>query len=114
MTTSSSTMHETADAANDMIDHGAGELHNFFQDVQDLLVKATPLGDAEATRLREKIEASIDDVKSKAMRGSKRVKDATTAAARSTDSYVRENPWTVAGISALVGIAVGMTLARRS
>jgi ElaB/YqjD/DUF883 family membrane-anchored ribosome-binding protein len=38
--------------------------------------------------------------------------DQLTGAAKSTERYVRSNPWQVAGALALVGLAVGLVLTR--
>jgi len=35
----------------------------------------------------------------------------TTAAAKATDEYVHENPWTVIGVATGVGIVIGLALA---
>jgi ElaB/YqjD/DUF883 family membrane-anchored ribosome-binding protein len=34
----------------------------------------------------------------------------TTAAARATDEYVHENPWTLIGAAALIGLLVGLAI----
>ncbi len=41
------------------------------------------------------------------------VVDKTRAAAETTDHYVHENPWTVIGIAAGVGLVLGLLLAPR-
>jgi ElaB/YqjD/DUF883 family membrane-anchored ribosome-binding protein len=33
---------------------------------------------------------------------------------KTTDSYVRENPWQVVGIAAVVGVLLGVMMSRRS
>ncbi len=114
MSISAQTMDETQAQSQDQGGQSDSDLKSFFQDLQDLLVKVTPLGDAQAAQLRAKIEQSMDAVKTSALRGAQRVTEASKAAARSTDDYVHANPWTTAGISALVGLALGVTLARRS
>ena len=37
----------------------------------------------------------------------------TRAAARATDGYVHENPWTIAGVCAGVGLLLGMLISRK-
>jgi ElaB/YqjD/DUF883 family membrane-anchored ribosome-binding protein len=39
--------------------------------------------------------------------------DKTKAAARTTDEYVHENPWTSVAVSAGLGLIIGWLLARR-
>jgi ElaB/YqjD/DUF883 family membrane-anchored ribosome-binding protein len=39
--------------------------------------------------------------------------DKTKAAARTTDEYVHDNPWTSVAVSAGLGLVIGWLLARR-
>ena len=41
------------------------------------------------------------------------VMNRTRAAARATDGYVHDNPWTVAGVCAGVGLLIGMLISRK-
>jgi ElaB/YqjD/DUF883 family membrane-anchored ribosome-binding protein len=42
------------------------------------------------------------------------VKEQARQATKTTDAYVRDNPWQVVGIAAVIGIVVGVLATRRS
>jgi ElaB/YqjD/DUF883 family membrane-anchored ribosome-binding protein len=46
--------------------------------------------------------------------GAAQVRGQAKQVTKTTDSYVRENPWQVVGIAAAVGIALGIMMTRRS
>jgi ElaB/YqjD/DUF883 family membrane-anchored ribosome-binding protein len=46
--------------------------------------------------------------------GAAQVKGQARQVSRTTDTYVRDNPWQVVGIAAVVGIALGILMTRRS
>ncbi len=77
-------LHATADQTGDKI-------ANMRARIQDRLKAArVRLADAEATLIAK-----------------------TRAAARATDAYVHESPWTAVGIAAGVGLVLGVILGRR-
>ena len=77
-------LHATADQTGDKI-------ANMRARIQDRLKAArVRLADAEATLIAK-----------------------TRAAARATDAYVHESPWTAIGIAAGVGLVLGVILGRR-
>ena len=41
------------------------------------------------------------------------IRDKTKEAALSTDQYVHDNPWTVVGMAAILGLLVGLLMHRR-
>ena len=46
--------------------------------------------------------------------GASQVRGQARQVTKTTDSYVRDNPWQVVGIAAVVGVALGVLMSRRS
>lgn len=89
------------------------ELQDFFDDVEQLVSSSTNLDDEAVARVRRKVESSLQEARAMASRTAQRLQDGITDAAKVTDQYVHERPWTTVGIAALVGVAVGVLLGRR-
>lgn len=62
---------------------------------------------------RERIQASLNDAKVRLAQAEAAIIDKTKQAARVTDQYVHDNPWKAVGISACVGLVIGVLIARR-
>lgn len=90
---------------------GAGsEMSRFFSDVEDLLKRVTHMNDADAARLRERVESSLAGARETVARSASRVRESAGEMADSTDDYVRRKPWTVAGIAMVAGAILGAAL----
>lgn len=89
------------------------ELSDFFDDVEELIARATHTKDEDIARIRSKVEASLSNARDSAGRMAKRVQRGVGDAARSTDEFVHDQPWTMMGVAALIGLAVGVALGRR-
>lgn len=90
-----------------------GELHRFFDDVEELLRRVSDLDDEEIARLRGRVESSILNAKSAAGAGIDTAVGGARAAAQDADSYVRNNPWVAVGIAAAAGLLLGSLLNRK-
>jgi ElaB/YqjD/DUF883 family membrane-anchored ribosome-binding protein len=62
---------------------------------------------------REKIQSSLVDAKVQLARAEAVIIEKTKQAARATDQYVHDNPWKAVGVSACVGLVIGVLIARR-
>jgi ElaB/YqjD/DUF883 family membrane-anchored ribosome-binding protein len=84
----------------------ASDVKIVMSDVEELL-KATASQTADkVTEARARAQAAIAQARSAAI-------DHGKEAARTADQYVHENPWTAIGISAGVGLLVGLLIGRR-
>jgi ElaB/YqjD/DUF883 family membrane-anchored ribosome-binding protein len=99
--------------ADDTLRRKAGQLQKFFDDVEELLRRVADLGDRDISRLRSRVESSIDHVKDAAREGARAAVDSTRRAAEATDGYVQSNPWKAIGASAAIGVLLGALLSRR-
>jgi ElaB/YqjD/DUF883 family membrane-anchored ribosome-binding protein len=80
----------------------------------EALIKATANqgGDALAN-LRSKAEQSLAVAKSKMADAQEILVTKSKVAAKITDEYVHENPWKAIGVSAGVGLVIGLLIGRR-
>lgn len=80
----------------------------------EALLKASANGGGEKVEeLRSKAVESINAMKSRLSDAETRVIEKTKEAAKATDEYVHENPWSSIGVAAGVGLAIGFLLGRR-
>ncbi len=92
---------------------GASQMKKFFDDVEDLLRRVTPLGDAELARMRTRVEGSLKTARKVADRQVKQAIDVSSRAAKATDEYVHESPWKAIGIVAVAAVVLGALLTNR-
>lgn len=80
----------------------------------EALLKASANGGGEKVEeLRSKAAESINAMKSRLSDAETRVIEKTKEAAKATDEYVHENPWSSIGVAAGVGLVVGFLLGKR-
>ena|SRR5579862_4076849 len=89
-------------------------LNDFLDNVDDLTKAIKDIEAPDIARVRAKVKMALAAAKSALSDGAAQVKGQAQMVTRTTDNYVHENPWQVVGIAAVVGIAVGMILTRRS
>jgi ElaB/YqjD/DUF883 family membrane-anchored ribosome-binding protein len=100
------TIREAKDFAN-------GQINNFIDNVQDLTDALKNIDTPEIARVKAKVKIALAAAKSALSDSAAQVRAQARQASKTTDSYVRENPWQVVGIAALIGVAVGIMAARR-
>lgn len=105
--------HEAGARADEALRRKASQLQKFFDDVEELLRRVSSMGDAEISTLRKRVESSIDHARDAARQGAGAAWDTTRSAAKATDGYVHDNPWTAIGVTAAAGLLVGALLSRK-
>lgn len=89
------------------------EFQKFVEDIEELIEETSTLTGDELARASEKLRQRIALAKlSTSVMGGVLAGQASKAAA-ATDEYVNAQPWTAVGISAAVGLIIGLLLARR-
>ncbi|MDP2230854.1 YqjD family protein [Methylotenera sp.] len=80
----------------------------------EALIRATANqgGEAFAT-LRTRAEESLAVAKEKMAEAQDALIEKSKVAAKATDEYVHENPWTSVGVAAGVGLVIGLLIGRR-
>ena len=80
----------------------------------EALIKATANTGGEAlANLRSKAEDSLAVAKSKMADAQDSLVEKSKAAAKVTDEYVHDNPWKAIGVSAGIGLVIGLLIGRR-
>ncbi len=89
------------------------DMKSVIADAEDMLhATADQAGDKVAS-LRARIQERLKGAKARLSEAETVLVDKTRAAARATDAYVHESPWTAIGVAAGVGLLVGLILGRR-
>jgi ElaB/YqjD/DUF883 family membrane-anchored ribosome-binding protein len=95
-------------------DYANGEINSFIENVEDLTHALRDVDTPEIARVKAKVKIALAAAKSALSDGAAQVRSQARQVSRTTDNYVRDNPWQVVGIAALIGIAVGIFATRRS
>ncbi len=89
------------------------DMKSVIADAEDMLhATADQAGDKVAS-LRARIQDRLKGAKVRLSEAETVLVAKTRAAARATDAYVHESPWTAVGVAAGVGLLVGLILGRR-
>lgn len=89
------------------------DIQNVVADTQELLKTMENEGGAQFDAVRARAKSTIDNARKTLVDLQKNVKDGATLAVKTTDGYVRENPWQAVGIGAAFGVLVGFLISRR-
>jgi ElaB/YqjD/DUF883 family membrane-anchored ribosome-binding protein len=103
-----------APAARKVGEIANGQLNNFLNSVEDLTNALKDIESPEIARVRTKVKLALVAAKSAASDTVSQVRSQAQQVGRRTDTYVRDNPWQVIGLAAVVGLAVGILASRRS
>ena len=89
------------------------DMKSVISDAEDMLqATADQAGDKVAT-LRARIQERLKGAQLRLSDAEEALREKTRAAARATDTYVHESPWTAVGVAAGVGLLLGLIVARR-
>jgi ElaB/YqjD/DUF883 family membrane-anchored ribosome-binding protein len=89
------------------------ELRDLVENAEELLRHAARDAGSEFTAARERLEKGLKAARSRLAAAEQAMLDDIGTAARATDDYVHQNPWTAIGVGAGVGLLAGVLLARR-
>jgi ElaB/YqjD/DUF883 family membrane-anchored ribosome-binding protein len=101
-------------AAHAAGDFANGQVNNFLDSVEDLTRALKDIDTPDIQRVRAKVRIALVAAKSAVTDTATQLRSQAQQVGRRTDSFVRENPWPVIGIAAVVGLAVGFLASRRS
>ena len=83
-------------------------------EAEEMLTRAAAETGDKARDLRSQVETKLLRAKLRLQEIEGEAVDRAKAAARATDDYVHENPWQAVGVAAVLGLAIGLLLNRRS
>jgi len=89
------------------------DLQALLADVDNLFRQAAAAGGQEAQELRRRAEGALSQAVERLAAAERDLLRRGREAARATDDWVHENPWSAIGVGAAVGVLVGMLIARR-
>ena len=94
-------------------DYANGQINAFIENVEELTHALKNVDTPEIARVKAKVKIALAAAKSALADGATQVRSQARQVSRTTDTYVRDNPWQVVGIAALIGLLVGIVAARR-
>jgi ElaB/YqjD/DUF883 family membrane-anchored ribosome-binding protein len=103
-------MNSSTDVSKEKL---AADLKVVIADAEELLRATAGQVGEKAAVARERIQESLRAAKIKLTEAEEVMVDRAKAAARVTDDYVHEYPWSAVGIAAAVGLVLGMLISRR-
>jgi ElaB/YqjD/DUF883 family membrane-anchored ribosome-binding protein len=106
-------MKESIDNLGEQLDAARGEVGSFVDEVLELLSGARDRGQEDLAELRQRVQDSAQRIKETAAKGQRELRAAAESAAKQADDFAHENPWQVAGIAAVLGLALGVLISRR-
>jgi ElaB/YqjD/DUF883 family membrane-anchored ribosome-binding protein len=95
-------------------DYANGQVNHFLDSVDDLTKALKDVDTPDIAKVRAKVKIALAAAKSAASDAASQVGRHAKRVGKRTDGFVRDNPWQVVGIAAVVGLAVGILSSRRS
>ena len=106
-------MQSVSETARGAGDYANGQVNNFLENVEDLTKALRDIDTPDIAKVRAKVKIALAAAKSAMADAAGQLRDQAQQVGKRTDSFVRDNPWQVIGIAALVGLAVGIFASRR-
>ena len=89
-------------------------IRDFLDHVEELTKAIKDVETPDVARVRAKVKIAVAAAKSALRDGAAQVRGQAKQLSETTDDYVRENPWQVVGVAAVVGLVLGIMMTRRS
>jgi ElaB/YqjD/DUF883 family membrane-anchored ribosome-binding protein len=89
------------------------DLRAVMRDAEELLRATEGQAGQRIAEIRARAEASLRSARARLAEAGAGIESRARDAARSTDAYVHENPWTAIGIAAGIGFLLGFLGRRR-
>lgn len=103
-------MNDSVDASTDKL---VQDLRTLVADAEEL-VKATAAETGERIKAaRVRLEGNLRVARARLSDAEQMLIEKSRVAAAATDRFAHDNPWTVAGIAAGLGLLLGLLIARR-
>jgi ElaB/YqjD/DUF883 family membrane-anchored ribosome-binding protein len=106
-------MQTISDTAKGASDYANGHVNSFLDNVEDLTKALKDVDSPDIAKVRAKVKIALAAAKSAVSDTASQLRDQAQQVGKRTDTFVRDNPWQVIGIAAMVGLAVGIFASRR-
>ena len=103
-------MDESTTAAREQL---VTDMKAVITDAEELLRATAGAAGEKVATVRARAEETLRGAKARLAGLDDAVLDRAKDAARATDEYVHEHPWSAVGIAAVAGLVVGVLLSRR-
>ncbi|MGZ8203394.1 MAG: DUF883 family protein [Burkholderiales bacterium] len=100
-------------AADRTRDNLIDEFSGMLGEAEDMLKRAADETGEKARDLRSQVETKLLHAKLRLQELEGQAMDQAKEAARATDDYVHDHPWTSIGVAAAIGFVAGLLLNRR-
>ena len=107
-------MESVSNTVRSASEYANGQVNNFLDSVEDLTKALKNVDTPDIARVRAKVKIALAAAKSAVADTATQLRGQAQQVGKRTDSFVRDNPWQVIGIAALVGLAVGVFASRRA
>lgn len=104
------TVSSTAKGAGD---YANGQVNSFLDNVEELTRALKDVDSPDIAKVRAKVKIALAAAKSAVADTATQLRGQAQQVGKRTDTFVRDNPWQVIGIAALIGLAVGIFASRR-
>jgi ElaB/YqjD/DUF883 family membrane-anchored ribosome-binding protein len=101
-------------AARKAGNYANGQVNHFLDSVDDLTKALKDIDTPDVAKVRAKVKMALAAAKSAVADTASQIGTQAVRVGKRTDGFVRDNPWQVVGIAAVVGLAVGILSSRRS
>lgn len=81
-------------------------------DAEELLSTTAGQAEEKVTAARERIQEHLVTAKARLNEAEHAMIEKSKRAAKVTDEYVHDNPWTAVGVGASIGVIIGMLIGR--
>src|SRR5882724_3551556 len=98
----------SSDLARSVSDHANGQVRNFLDNVEDLTRALRDVDTPDIAKVRAKVKIALAAAKSALDDTATQLRGQAQQVGQRTDTFVRDNPWQVIGIAAVIGLAVGI------
>ncbi len=89
------------------------DIKTVIADAEEVLTATADQAGEKVANLRARVQTRLHDAKVRLVHAEEILVTKTKAAAKATDAYVHESPWTAIGIAAGVGLLIGILIGRR-
>jgi ElaB/YqjD/DUF883 family membrane-anchored ribosome-binding protein len=90
----------------------AQDIKVLVNDAEELIKATAQDASGTAVELRRRMQRAVDEVKPQLVKFETTVTEKATSAARLTDTYVHDQPWAAVGVSAAIGLIIGLLISR--
>jgi ElaB/YqjD/DUF883 family membrane-anchored ribosome-binding protein len=89
------------------------DVNTVLADAEELLRQAAQATGEQAAELRRRAQSAISKAKIKLIDAEHRAVEQAKTAAKATDNWVHDHPWSAVGIAGAIGVLLGLMINRR-